>query len=181
MKRIVLCMGMVIMKRINCNLIVAGPATGKTYLALNDKRFVDLDGARAAYKYGFSSVSELEFERSKGARGEVVNKDSLQYIIKMIDEVIKDKKVGLLSYHEDILEYVWKNNIPYCLVYASFDSREEYIERMEKRGNSLEFIKNMTDEDIWKSFYEKDVLDTKATYKIELGKGQYLFDIRNYF
>lgn len=34
------------MSKINCNLIVAGPATGKTYLALNDKRFVDLDGER---------------------------------------------------------------------------------------------------------------------------------------
>ena len=169
------------MRKINCNLIVAGPATGKTYLASNDKRFVDLDGIRAAYKYGFSSISELEFERSKGARGDVVNKDSLQYIIRLIDEVIKDKKVGLLSYHEDILEYVWKRNIPYCLVQASLDSREEYVERMEKRGNSLDFIKSMTDEDIWKSFYRKDVLDNRATYKIELGKNKYLFDIRDYF
>ena len=93
------------MSKINCNLIVAGPATGKTYLALNDKRFVDLDGERAAYKYGFSSISELEVERSKGERGEVVNRDSLQYITRMIDEVIRDKRIGLLSYHEDILEY----------------------------------------------------------------------------
>lgn len=167
--------------KIKCNLIVAGPATGKTYLALNDKRFVDLDGERAAYKYGFSSVSELEFERSKGERGEVVNKDSLQYITGMIDEVVRDNRVGLLSYHEDILDYVWKKNIPYCLVYASFDSREEYIRRMRKRGNYLDFIKNMTDEDIWKKFYEKDVLDTKATYKIELERDKYLFDIRDYF
>lgn len=30
-------------------------------------------------------------------------------------------------------------------------------------------------------FYEKDLLDTKATYKIELGKNKYLFDIRDYF
>ena len=138
------------MSKINCNLIVAGPATGKTYLALNDKRFVDLDGERAAYKYGFSSICELEVERSKGERGEVANRDSLQYITRMIDEVIRDKRIGLLSYHEDILDYVWKKNIPYCLVYASLDSREEYIRRMRKRGNSLDFIKNMTDEDIWK-------------------------------
>lgn len=169
------------MSKINCNLIVAGPATGKTYLALNDKRFVDLDGERAAYKYGFSGISDLEVERGKGRRGKVVNKDSLQYIIKMIDEVVRNNKVGLLSYHEDILDYVWKKNIPYCLVYASFDSREEYIRRMKNRGNSLDFIKNMTDEDIWKKFYEKDLLDTKATYKIELGKNKYLFDIRDYF
>ena len=147
------------MSKINCNLIVAGPATGKTYLASNDKRFVDLDGERAAYKYGFSSISELEVERSKGERGEVVNRDSLQYITRMIDEVIRDKRIGLLSYHEDILDYVWKKNIPYCLVYASLDSREEYIRRMKKRGNSLDFIKNMTDKDIWKKFYEKDLLD----------------------
>ena len=169
------------MSKINCNLIVAGPATGKTYLASNDKRFVDLDGERAAYKYGFSSISELEVERSKGERGEVVNGDSLQYITRMIDEVIRDKRIGLLSYHEDILDYVWKKNIPYCLVYASLDSREEYIRRMRKRGNSLDFIKNMTDKDIWKKFYEKDLLDTKVTYKIELGKNKYLFDIRDYF
>lgn len=127
------------MSKINCNLIVAGPATGKTYLALNDKRFVDLDGERAAYKYGFSSISELEVERSKGERGEVVNRDSLQYITRMIDEVVRDKRIGLLSYHEDILDYVWKK------------------------------------------FYEKDVLDTKATYKIELEKNKYLFDIRDCF
>lgn len=169
------------MKKINCNLIVAGPATGKTFLAMHDERFVDLDGLRAQYKYGFKDILELEFERSKGNRGEVVNKDSKDYIIKKINEVINSSKIGLLSYHDDILKYVEDNNIAYCLVYASLDSRDEYIKRMKNRGNDDDFINAMTDSDIWNDFYKKDVMNDKAVYKIELKPDEYLFDIRSYF
>ena len=38
-------------KSIKCNVIVCGPAIGKTYLAKHDKRFIDLDDMKATYKY----------------------------------------------------------------------------------------------------------------------------------
>lgn len=37
--------------KIRCNIIVCGPAIGKTYLAEHDSRFVDVDGMKADYKY----------------------------------------------------------------------------------------------------------------------------------
>ena len=39
------------MEKYKCNIIVCGPAIGKTYLAEHDSRFVDIDGMKADYKY----------------------------------------------------------------------------------------------------------------------------------
>ena len=46
-------------------MIVCGPAVGKTYLAERDKRFIDLDGMKAEYKYGLYSLSNEEKEKGK--------------------------------------------------------------------------------------------------------------------
>ena len=66
-------------------------------------------------------------------------------------------------------------------MYTSLNSRDEYIKRMKNRVNDDDFIKAMTDSDIWNDFYKKDVMNDKAVYKIELKPDEYLFDIRSYF
>lgn len=165
----------------DCHIIVCGPAVGKTYLATHDKRFVDLDGEKAKYKYGLENISSLENEKNKLNRGPVVNDDSSEYIIKLINKELKNNKYLLLSYHEKILKYVVDNKIPYCLVYPAKDLSYEYAKRMKKRGNSDLFIHSMTDIDIWNQFYAKDNNDNNARYKIELKSGQYLSDIINLF
>lgn len=46
----------------DCNVIVCGPAIGKTYLASIDNRFVDIDGMKADYKYGITNLPLPEKE-----------------------------------------------------------------------------------------------------------------------
>ncbi len=166
--------------KINCKAIVCGPAIGKTYLANQDNHFVDIDGLRAVYKYGLDKDSK-DFERGKLNRGKIVNKDYMEYAKNLLIDTIEEGKIALLSYQEDLVNYLIDNNIDYCLVYADLDSRDEYIKRMKERGNPDNFIYEMTNEDIWKEFYKQDEEDTNPTYKLKLKKGEYLSDIKEYF
>lgn len=169
------------MEKIKCNFIVCGPAVGKTYLAEHDSRFIDLDEMKATYKYGLEKKSRIQKERGKANRGSAVNFDSYEYITKIIDKVILDKKIGMLSFNGKLLKYLLDNNISYCLVYPSKECRLEYTQRMKTRGNNEIFISKMTDLDVWNEFYNKNINDSRAKYKIELEKGKYLSDIKDYF
>ena len=166
------------MKKYKCNVIVSGPATGKTYLAQTDSRFIDIDGMKADYKYDLYNQSVEEKERGKLNRGEVINHDSSKYAIELLKQTIGENKIALLSYHEKIIEYIIENNIKYCLIYADKDLAQEYATRMMKRGNSGNFIEEMTNEKSWEQFYNSNINDKKPTYKIKLKKGQYLSDIK---
>lgn len=169
------------MKKYNCNIILCGPAIGKTYLSKIDNRFIDIDGLKADYKYNLHNLSDEAKEKGKLNRGEIVNKDSTNYAINLLKETIKNNKIALITYHKKIINYIIENNIPYCLVYADIEQKEEYINRMKKRGNSEEFIKEMTDEKTWKEFFYQNESDSKPTYKIKLKPGQYLSDIKDLF
>lgn len=164
-----------------CKVIVCGPAIGKTYLAEHDKRFVDLDGERAKYKYGLFNATNKELESSKLKRGAIVNKDSIEFAIKRLNESLANGKCVLLSYHEKILKYLDDNKIEYCLIYAGKNLANEYAERMKKRGNNLEFITQMTNANDWDRFYDINIKNTKAKYKIELKANQFLSDLINLF
>lgn len=169
------------MKRINCNVIVCGPAAGKTFLARNDDRFIDLDDIKGRYKYGLDNVSDEEYEYGKLNRGKVVNNDSSDYAINILEEEIKNNHIILLSYNKKLIKFIQDNKIDYCLIYASLDSRDEYIERMKKRNNCEVFINEMTSNEVWRKFYDENKNDKNSKYKMELKKGQYLSDIKDYF
>ena len=169
------------MKKYNCNIIISGPATGKTYLAQNDERFIDIDGLKAEYKYGLHNQSYEEKEKGKLNRGEVINHDSSRYAIELLNKTIQDNKIALLSNNEKEIENIHKKKIKYCLVFANKNLANEYKERMKKRGNNNKFIEQMTNEKSWEEFYNNNLFDKNPTYKIELQKGQYLSDIKELF
>lgn len=169
------------MRKIDCNVIVCGPAVGKTFLANHDSRFIDLDEIKGRYKYGLGSVSDEEYEYGKLNRGNVINNDSTDYTINILEEEIKNNHIILLSYNKKLIKYIQDKSIDYCLVYASLDSNEEYIERMKKRGNNSDFIEQMTNKEIWEKFYYENKDDKCPKYKIELPKDKYLSDIKDYF
>ena len=169
-------------KSIKCNVIVCGPAVGKTYLAEHDKRFIDLDDMKATYKYGLNNISRKDKENGKLNRGKIVNNDSTEYAIKILEEEIKNGNIVLISNgSKNLLKYITEKNIDYCLVYANINDKDEYIKRMRKRGNNDIFIEKMTETTQWKKFYEENKNDTRPKYKIELSSGQYLSDIKNIF
>ena len=165
------------MKLSGCRVIVCGPAIGKTYLAEHDQRFVDLDNERAKYKYGLYGKTLRELEEGKLNRGEIIHSDSSEYIINLLQKELADGKCVLLSYHEKILNYVKQNSIPYCLVFKGLECKDEIIERMRVRGNPEKFIEVYDDNQRWKEFYEINLNDKDATFKIELKKGEYLSDL----
>lgn len=169
------------MPKYNCNVIVCGPAIGKTYLASIDNRFVDIDNMKSIYKYGLYNLKQEEIEKGKLNRGQIINKDSTDYAIKLLEETIKENKIALLSYHEKIIEYLIKNKIKYCLVYANKDLANEYRKRMKKRGNNDHFVEKMTNSKSWNEFYYSNEFDKNPTYKVILKKGEYLSHIKNYF
>ena len=166
------------MKKI-CSVVLCGPAVGKTYLSKTDSRFIDLDGMKAKYKYGI--IDEIDFEKNKLNRGKVIHQDSLEYALNILKKEIQNDKIVLLSFNKQLLEYLWDNNIDYFLVYPNKNSREEYINRMKKRGNNEKFIEAMTNVKDWNLFYSRNKNDTKPSYKIQLDEGQYLSDIKNKF
>ena len=162
-----------------CSVVLCGPAVGKTYLSKTDSRFIDLDGMKAKYKYGI--IDEIDFEKNKLNRGKVIHQDSLEYALNILKKEIQNDKIVLLSFNKQLLEYLWDNNIDYFLVYPNKNSREEYINRMKKRGNNEKFIEAMTNVKDWNLFYSRNKNDTKPSYKIQLDEGQYLSDIKNKF
>ncbi len=169
------------MKKYNCKVILCGPAVGKTYLSNHDNRFVDIDDMRAKYKYNIQNQSNEEFEKGKSNRGKIVNNDSLEYAKNLLDNTIKSGRIALISYQEELLQYVIDNKIDYCLVYADISLREEYKMRMEQRGNIKKFVDDMTNETAWEDFYFINENDNKPKFKIKLKKGQYLSDLIDYF
>jgi len=168
-------------KKIKCNIIICGPAIGKTYLSEKDSRFVDVDGMKADYKYNLYNFSKEEKEKSKLDRGEIINYDSSKYAIELLKKTISENRIALLSYNKKILDFILENKYEYCLVFADKNLKNEYAQRMKKRGNNQVFIEQMTNQKNWDEFYEKNLNDKNPTYKIKLNSKQYLSDIKELF
>lgn len=169
------------MKKIKCNIIVCGPAIGKTYLAEHDSRFVDVDGMKTDYKYNLYNFSKEDKEKGKLNRDEIINNDSTKYAIELLKKTISENRIALLSYNAKLINFIKENKYEYCLVYADKTLLEEYAERMKNRGNNSIFIEKMTNKKSWYEFYEKNINDKNPTYKVKLESGQYLSDIKDLF
>lgn len=156
-------------------IFVCVPAVGKSYLCDIDDRFVDFDDMKARYKYGFEDRSREEMERLKGNRGKALREDSTEYIKNQIMKYLKETdKILLFAPNPQIVDMIYANNIPYCLVYHSKSCIKEIEERMRNRGNQENFIRSMIDP--IDTFYEASVTDTRPAFKIELFEGEYLSD-----
>ena len=86
-----------------CNIIVCGPAIGKTYLAMHDERFVDVDGMKADYKYNLYGLPIEEKEKGK------LNKNT-----KLIPKILKNtfKKLTNVGINVDSKGFFHITNIP---------------------------------------------------------------------
>ena len=80
----------------------------------------------------------------------------------------------LFAPNPEIVNMIYENKIPYCLVYHSKDCIDEIEQRMIDRGNQPNFIRSMLDP--IDEFYEASVTDTRPAFKIELFKGEFLTD-----
>lgn len=156
-------------------VFVCVPAVGKSYLTKLSDKFVDLDDMKARYKYSFEDKSEKEMEWLKGNRGPSIRKDSDEYMEKQLLYYFnKTDKILLFAPNPRMVDMIYRNNIPYCLVYHSKDCVEEIRQRMRNRGNQENFINSMLDP--IDTFYKESVEDMRPAFKIELYQGEYLSD-----
>ena len=141
-----------------------------------DYRFVDFDQERSIYKYGYTrEMSQSDHEQLKLNRGPVVNKLTSDYIAERINYYLSKEKIILVAPSTKIVNYLIENKIPYCLVYHSLDAKDEYRERMIKRGNVPEFVDSVIS--ALEESYRNNLEDNSPACKIELKKGQYLSDV----
>ena len=151
-------------------------ATGKSWLALNDDRFFDLDDWFVKYKYGIDEhKTYAELETLKSSKLKQVRFDEKEKTIEKMNEVIGQGKIVFMNNNEFFIEHLLENNIPYCFVYNKQNANDEIIERLRKRGNPKEWYQSIADKIAeWREFNAQDV---RPTIKIELNKGEYLADI----
>lgn len=156
-------------------VFVCTPATGKTYLAQTNDKFVDLDQEVASIKHDLKGLSQKQVERLKGNH-KIKNTFTFDDLKNIINNYLlhTDKKI-LLSPNPKNVEAITSLNLPYCLVFSELTCIEEYKDRMLARGNNSDFVNAMLDS--YQQFYQENMADQKPSYKIILKQRQYLSDV----
>lgn len=80
----------------------------------------------------------------------------------------------MVSSHDAVRAALVEAGIPYNLVYPSLDQKLDYMTRYEKRGSPEAFLKLMDSH--WDVFIQ-ECQRQEGCNKIELKKGQFLFDV----
>lgn len=158
------------------NVFACSSGTGKTYLADKDNRFVDLDREKYECKYLHlkKNLSNVEIEQLKD-KVLVKNPEFPENFVKRIFQLLKNGKTLLVVPEPLIMDILKRYNLKYVLIYPSKDCKNEYKERLLKRGNSEEFIGWY--DMFFDKYYNQNMADTDAVLKIEMAPGEYLEDV----
>lgn len=143
-------------------------ATGKSTLSKKYSNVIDMEST--IYKYLNTST---EKEHDKGSKRER-NPEFPENYFNALEEV-KNKYDYILISDNICDSWLTENNIEYWQVYPNINLKEEYLNRMRKRGNPKEFIDYQAK--LWNEWVEGCAQDKKAKIHIELQAGQYLEDV----
>lgn len=142
----------------NTKVISGFPAVGKSFLSSQSGLTVlDSDSSN------FSWIQE-------GERHPDFPNNYIEYIKNNIGKV----DYILVSSHDVVREALKENDIPYTLVYPSFELKDEYSDRYKNRGNNEGFIKFIDSN--WYRFIS-DIESETFPKLVELESGQYLSDV----
>ncbi len=123
-------------------IIIAGFAgIGKTYLAKKYKNVIDLESSKFVYDY--SNVPETEYERMKGKKDRIPNKDFPDNYIQALLESKKKYDIILIWLKLEMLPLYEKYHINYSVCYPSEKTFENYAQLYKERGNSDEWIEKV--------------------------------------
>ena len=160
--------------------IVATPGCGKSYLC--DKypnKFVDVDEVRLRCKYIVpENITRAELEKTKGNRPferRAHHNEYVKDLYKKLDEFVKQGKTLIAAPHPEAIDYLVLNNIKFAFVFQGKDMKCEQMERMKRRGNSDELIKQNAE--MFDKFYEMNVKENKSVIHYEFGKDEFLENI----
>lgn len=152
------------------------PASGKSYLAENNKQFIDIDREEEIYKYNLAKqISNLELAKGQGMHGDIVNKDCQIVMQKRALDCISQGKIILCSLRDYWIDFFVANKIDYAIVQYPPMLKDEFAQRMRMRGNTEIFINKIIK--ICTDMYEIRENDKNAYIKIDLKSGEHLSDI----
>lgn len=115
-------------------VISAFPAVGKSYLFDNAEEL-----GIVVYDSDSSTFDKKDFPTNY-----------IEHIQNLIDD--SEKKIVMVSSHEEVREALIENSIAFTLVYPSIELKEEFLTRYKDRGSEQSFIDMM--EDNFDSFVE---------------------------
>ena len=144
-------------------VIAAFPATGKSWMAARDPLIVDSDSSAFSRKADWPDnyMAHIRAILRLSEHSPILTVPAVSAI--------------LVSTHAEVREALAKQGIPFTLVYPSPDQRDEYRERMERRGSSEPLIRKVIDE-LWDDALA-DCAAQAGCDHIVLGSGQYLADV----
>lgn len=166
------------------NAIVATPGCGKSYVCDRyPEIFVDVDEERLRCKYIVpDNVTREELEATKGSRTFERRAKHDEYIKNLylkLDKFVKEGKILIAAPHPEAIDYFVNNNIKFCFVFPAYNMKEEVKNRMIKRGNPPQTVKE--NDDLFYTFYESNNKENKSVIHYEFGKDEYLLDILKKF
>ena len=157
-------------------MIIAGWAgIGKTTLAKKYKNVIDIESS--PYKWDYSGLTPSDYEKMKGRKDRVSNKNyPINYINAIKDAETKYDVVCVWCHPYNAFPYYEQYGIDYVICYPSKEAIVDYEKRMRDRGNSEEFIAGVMNsfEKRWVEFsnnpHEKIILDKGETLESRLIK-----------
>jgi len=143
-------------------VIAAFPATGKSYLAARTPGLVDSDSSTFSWKWLHPDVRERHPEWPS---------NYMAHIRSLLDN---GASAVLVSTHAEVRSGLANQGIGFTLVYPEIGLREEYRERMERRGSPPALIAKVIDE-LWDDAI-RECAAQRGCRHIVLGPGAYLTD-----
>ncbi len=158
------------------------PGAGKTHLAMNNPKYIDIDRIRSNYTHNRpQNFSVEEHEKIKGRKTNSKikehKKNALPFIKETINSSLQDNKIILSAPSPEIVEYINELNIPYALVYFKIEDNDLIKKRLYNRGNQKLFVEKNCEISIAKKYYKENINDKRPYIKIELTGQEYLTDI----
>ena len=135
-------------------VICGFPGIGKSYLA-SSKEYHDSDSSK------FSWIE-------KGVRNPDWPNNYIEHI-KSLEGFI------FVSTHKDVRDALYKNDVPFLLVYPDRSLKDEYKQRYIQRGSPESFIKLLDEK--WDEWINEMVNEDRCLMQFVLTSGMYLEDI----
>lgn len=139
-------------------VVAAFPATGKTHYAKTRTDVLDSDSS--LFSWSEPGVRHPDWPENYMAH---------------ITEAVAVGSTVLVSTHAEVRRALRESRIPFTLVYPAPGLRDEYRERMERRGSPPALIEKVIGELWFPALYECRSQD--ECEHIMLGPGQYLADV----
>ena len=121
-------------------IIISGfGGVGKTYLAKKYKNVVDLESS--PFKYDYSNIEKLDYEKLKGEPNRIIRKDYPENYIKAIKEATEKYDIVCVRYNGDEeVDFYDTFGLDYIVCYPTKSAYKTYVKRFKDRGNSKEWI-----------------------------------------